>query len=170
MSECHKRSLTILFVTLMVLAAMSLTGCGGADDEAATGGTGSTDPAAADTQATTSEGTEATTEASGTASAGGALTGEEQDDAVDIAQAYLVAKTDYTSDQFDWKLEAAARDNDGGWWVRVSATPKDDTAADITQVYVTRPAGFELWVAHGMSPEIDPATDENIPEEVRDLL
>jgi hypothetical protein len=115
-----------------------------------------------------------------TAGAAGQDTGEtdpaaglspgDQDDAVDIARAYFVAKTDFTGDQFDWKLEAAAKDNEGRWWVRVSATPKDDTSSDAVQIYVKRPPDMELWVAHGMSPDIDPATDKNMPDEVRDRL
>lgn len=52
----------------------------------------------------------------------------------------------------------------------MSATPKGDSSPDIVQIYVKLPAGMELSVAHGMSPDIDPATDKNMPDEVRSRL
>jgi hypothetical protein len=180
-SARRKGTITILLAIVIVIAAASLSACGDtASDETTMSTAGSTASTAGDTAAS-----EAVSEATGNsvetaAGAAGQDTGEtdpaaglspgDQDDAVDIARAYFVAKTDFTGDQFDWKLEAAAKDNEGRWWVRVSATPKDDTSSDTVQIYVKRPPDMELWVAHGMSPEIDPATDKNMPDEVRDRL
>jgi len=155
MSAHQKGGLTILLAMIVMIAAVNLTACGGAvDDQQVTSTSGSTV-----SEPNTSE----------TDSAGGLPAGE-QERAVDIAGAYFVAKTDFTRNQFEWKLEAAVRDKEASWWARVSATPKDGISSDTVQIYVKLPAGMELWLAHGMSPDIDPATDKNMPDEVRDRL
>jgi hypothetical protein len=167
MNAHQKGSLTIVVAIIVVIAAAFLTACREtADDEAGASASGSTVSAAQDAVATTEGGEQNTSQMD---SSGGLPAGE-QERAVDIARAYFVAKTDFTGDQFDWKLEAAAQDNEGSWWARVSATPKDGISSDTVQIYVKLPAGMELWVAHGMSPDVDPATDKNMPDEVRDRL
>lgn len=177
MTVRRKQSLTILLALLAALVALTLAGCGDSSgDEPTTSAPQSSEPASTDTVATetSNSGTQATTETSAQDTSGAdsvsGLTSEEQDDALDIAKAYLVGLTDFTSDQFDWNLEAAAQDSEGGWWVRVSAVPKNDTSLDPVQIFVKRPAGNELWVGHDLGTGIDPATDESFPEEVRDRL
>lgn len=181
MSARRKGTITILVAIVTVIVAVSLPTCGDtASDKTTTSTVGST-ASTAENMAASEAASDATGNSMDTAAeAAGQETSEmdsaaglspaDQDNAVDIAQAYFVAKTDFTSNQLDWKLEAAAKDNEGSWWVRVSATPKDDSSSDTVQIYVKLPAGMELWVAHGMSPNIDPATDKNMPDEVRDRL
>ena len=98
------------------------------------------------------------------------LSARQTDDAIDIARAYFVAVTDYTGDQFDWTLVAAAQDDDGQWWARVSAMAKEGTSLEVEQIFVYSPAGTDSWFALDMGTGIDPAIDERFPEEVRDSL
>jgi hypothetical protein len=118
MSERQKRSLTILLALLAVFAVAGVA--------ATMSDTEFTDSVAPCDGVISNEGTR---DGSDTESGGDVLTAEEEDVAIDIAGAYFVAQTDFTRDQFDWKVEAAAHDNDGQWWARVSATPKDDTTS-----------------------------------------
>jgi len=177
MSARRKWSLTILLAILVALVAVILAGCGDSSgDESTTSAPQSSDSTSTDTVTTdaSDKGVQAaaetsTQDTSGADSVSG-LTSEEQDHALGIAKAYLVGLTDFTSDQFDWNLEAAAQDSEGGWWVRVSAVPRNDASLDPVQIYVKRLAGNELWVGHDLGTGIDPATDESFPEEVRDRL
>ena len=132
--------------------------------------------AVACSSSTTDEGTasgetDATTDGDSgeTPSASSGLSAEQENQAIDIAAAYFVAQTDFTKDQFEWTVEAAAQDNDGQWWARVSADP-GDTSLEIEQIYVFSPADSDFWFAHDMGTGIDPPTDESFPEEVRDEL
>ena len=120
-------------------------------------------------EATTSRTDSADSDSGEGSSASSGLDAEQEDQAIDIAAAYFVAKTDFTKDQFEWKVVAAAQDNDGQWWARVSADPGDATM-EIEQIYVYNPADSGFWFAHDMGTGIDPATDESFPEEVRDQL
>ena len=167
MSERQKRSPTILLALLLAFAVMGVAGCdGNAENGAANSETGSTDAAMADDRAITED----TQDSPDADSSSDVLAAEREEAAIDIAGAYFVAKTDFTTDQFDWKVEAAAQDNDGQWWARVSAVPKDDMSLETEQIYVYSPADSGFWFAHDMGTGIDPATDESFPEEVRDHL
>ncbi len=120
-------------------------------------------------EATTSTNDSADADSEEDSSASSGLTAEQEDQAIDIAAAYMVGTTDFTKDQFEWTVEAVARDNDGQWWARVSADP-GDASLEIEQIYVFSPADSDFWFAHDMGTGIDPATDESFPEEVRDEL
>jgi hypothetical protein len=94
---------------------------------------------------------------------------EMEEEAVRTAKAWFVAKTDFTSDQFDFAVEGFAQADDGSYYARVSATPKDGSM-DAEQIYVEKPSDMELWYPIDMGTGIDPAMDERFPEEVGDQL
>ena len=97
------------------------------------------------------------------------LTPEQEDDALDIARAYLVGLTDLAGDDFEFNIEAAAQADDGIWWARVTATPSD-MSMETEQIYVRSNEAGDFWFGHDMGTGIDPMTDENFPEEVREAL
>lgn len=150
------RTTTLVRVMLALLLIFVLVGAIACSDS-------STDEATT----STTDSTDADSEEDSSASSG--LDAEQEDQAIDIAAAYFVAKTDFTKDQFEWTLEAVAQDNDGQWWARVSADP-GDASLEIEQIYVYSPTDSDFWFAHDMGTGIDPATDESFPEEVRDEL
>ena len=153
-----------MLALLLVLAVTGVSGCNSDDDSAKN----EADPIGAET---TNDDAAASDDAEDDSGSGGdTLSTEMEEGAIDIAGAYFVANTDFTKDQFDWKVEAAAQDNDGQWWARVSVTPKDDMSLDTLQVYVYSPSGSDFWFAHDMGTGIDPSTDDSFPEEVRDQL
>ena len=101
---------------------------------------------------------------------GDASQDELKKDALDIAIAWFVGpETDYTADQFDWKVESFVEDNEGTWWARISATPKDPSM-NTEQIYVNKLAGMSLFYPIGREPDVSPLTDDQFPEEVRDKL
>lgn len=152
--------LTTLFKMMLALLLMfALVGAVACSD-------GSTDET---TTSTTDSDDGADSDSGEDSSASSGLDAEQEDQAIDIAAAYFVAKTDFTRDEFEWTLEAVAQDNDGQWWARVSADP-GDASLEIEQIYVYSPADSDFWFAHDMGTGIDPATDESFPEEVRDEL
>jgi hypothetical protein len=145
---------------LLLFAAVGAAGC--TSDEPSDNGTtnggssenGSDDPSGGDS---TSD---------------GELSADDEEAAIDIAQAYFVAQTDFTSDQFEWTLEAAVQADDGTWYARVSATPTGDAALETEQIYVYAPADSEagFWFALDMGTGIDPESDDRFPEQVRGAL
>ena len=137
---------------LLSLAAVGVAGC--SSDEPA--------------EETSESGNEETTD--GSAATDGEMPSEE--DAADIARAYFVAQTDFTGDQFDFAVEAMTEADDGTWYARVTATPKDDDTLETEQIYVYAPADSEagFWFALDMGTGIDPATDDRFPEEVGEAL
>ncbi len=95
---------------------------------------------------------------------------ELRESALSIAIAWFVGpETEYTSDQFDWAVESLVQDNEGVWWARVSATPRDPSL-ESEQIYVNRPVGMSLFGPVCRGTEIDPSTDDRFPEEVGDKL
>lgn len=174
----ENRRLTARLGLLLFVAVVAASGCSGdSDDGTTTSATESGAAVSADGGTTTVEDPDdgsATTGAGASDDSGGGsdgvMTAEQEHAAIDIAGAYFVSRTDFTRDQFEWKVEAAAQDDDGQWWARVSATPKGGVTLETEQVYVYNPAGSSFWFAHDMGTGIDPATDESFPEEVRDRL
>ena len=151
-------SFTIVVAVLLAFVAVGIVGCTGGTDDTGTGNATSQDTTAND----------------GATTGGNAATGDTaaptDESAIDIAQAYFVAGTDYTEDQFDWVVQAKAKADDGTWYARVSATPSD-SSLETEQIYVYSPSesnGF--WFALDMGTGIDPMTDDRFPEEVREAL
>jgi hypothetical protein len=181
MSESVRSRLAGRFGRLLAIGVLGVSGCGGDTEDSATSNTEPTVGTAGDrpttdqvieddVAATTVETTVDEDPPTGPETEG--LDSEQVDAAIDIARAYFVAKTDFTGDQFEWTLETAARDQEGRWWARVSASPESDPSMSLEaeQIYVYRDADSSLWLAFDMGTGIEPATDERFPEEVRDQL
>ncbi|MBN2205256.1 MAG: hypothetical protein JW767_09565 [Thermoleophilia bacterium] len=154
------KALATLLVILSASVVTAATGCSDDTDDGAT--TRQTEPTATSTVDGVVDDHENDT---GSAT----LTAEQRADAIDVAGAYLAAKTDFKRPQFGWKVEAAARADDGTWYARISASPQD-ASMEVEQIYVYSPADSGFWIALDMGTGIDPATDERFPEEVRGKL
>jgi len=141
----------LAIVVLMALAVIGVAGCSGDSAD---------------------EGTDDPAEEVATEEAAGDTAAPDAEDAVDIAQAYFVAQTDFTSDQFAWAAEELVEADDGTWYARVTATPNDDGTLETEQVYVYKPTDSEagFWFALDMGTGIDPMTDDRFPPEVQEAL
>ncbi len=166
---------------LLAIGVLVLPGCGGESDGAATGNTAPVVVTAEEPTATDQVVDDAAVAASdaateddvdAAASETSELDAEQVDAAIDIARAYFVGTTDFTGDQFEWTLEAAARDDEGRWWARVTAEPTSDPSLSLEaeQIFVYSDVDGAFWLALDMGTGIEPATDERFPEEVRDLI
>lgn len=184
MRECVVRRPVSRGARLLVAAVLGVAGCGSDSEQNVTSNSASTTPESSlvvtaedspaptqvidddvATSATPGDPTDARAEPETET-----LSADQADAAIDIARAYFVAKTEFTSDQFEWVLETAVRDDEGRWWARVSAAPTSDSSLETEQIFVYNEADGAFWFALDMGTGIEPATDERFPEDVRDQL
>ena len=157
-----KRALFGLFALALVGAVLSGAGCTNASDNGGSNGNGQNGNAG-------DNGGDTDNADADNGGSGDMSQSEMEHEAVRTAQAWFVARTDFTSDQFEFAVEGFVEADEGSYYARVSATP-NDASMETEQIYVEKPADRELWYPIDMGTGIDPATDERFPEEVRAQL
>jgi len=165
--------LFFLAVLLAVMAAAGLTGCGEAEEAADTDTTvGEAVPneATGADDAGTAEAAEGQAVDDQDQRSGSQLSAEDEEDAADMAGAYLVAQTDFTSDQFDWAVLSVVEDDEGEIWAKVRAAPKDGESIETYYIYVRLPVGWDMWNVYGMGTDAEPIDEKNMPEEIQGKL
>jgi len=158
---------TTLCVLLLIFAVAGMAGCA---DDAADEEPAEVTQVEGDGGEEGGEEVEPASDDGADSSAGEADEAELRDGAQDIAQAWFVGPgSDLTADDVEFSVETLLQSGDGSWWARVSATPHD-TSMETEQIYVTLPAGMELWQPIDSGTGIDPPTDDRFPEDIRGQL
>jgi hypothetical protein len=162
MQERTKRMLAWMLALTLVVALVGLSACTGSSDEDEGDDTETSDTTSDET--TEEDDTDEGDAASDPSDA------ELEDGAIAISKAYFGQFSAVgDSSMADFSVAVMVKDSEGNWWARVVATP-EDSSMETEQIYVKLEPGNDVWFVIDMGTGIDPATDENYPEDVGEEL